>query len=247
MNITKLSLFITLFLMPSIIWSATTTTPTIAGTYVSVTVTNAVGSSGEKFSPQLLKANQNKVLYVPCVGQSITFGKIGSSTGILVDTPLDDQIAIKITGTNTNREYDLYAFIVNIGATGLVNDIQNTQFYVFSRYQAFSTSISPNLHGLEIIPRAQSKDLLPADMLLQKNDFLVPAINENIFGGNFKIDGYQLPMGTWMAVAILADSTKINFDDPTTWVAWDMAPIVFQVPWRTTVNVITAGHQRYCE
>ena len=37
-------------------------------------------------------------------------------------------------------------------------------------------------------------------------------------------------------IAIIADSTTVNFDAPNTWTAWDVATVVFSQPWTGTTT-----------
>ena len=55
------------------------------------------------------------------------------------------------------------------------------------------------------------------------------AIAEPVFGGSIILDG--VTSGTWQMVGIIADNLTIDFNDPTTWAAWDVATIVVGKPW----------------
>jgi hypothetical protein len=70
-----------------------------------------------------------------------------------------------------------------------------------------------------------------------KNDIYVKAsenpgsgaISEPVFGGSIILEG--VTSGTWQMVGIIADHLTINFNDPTTWAAWDVATIILGKPW----------------
>lgn len=58
-------------------------------------------------------------------------------------------------------------------------------------------------------------------------------VTENLVMANLGLDG--VPKGTWQIVGIIADSTSptLDFGDPTTWDAWDVATVVVGQPWLT--------------
>lgn len=57
------------------------------------------------------------------------------------------------------------------------------------------------------------------------------AVSENLVGSFLPLDG--VPQGLWQVVGIIADRTKVDFTDPTTWEAWDVGTIVIGRPWLT--------------
>jgi hypothetical protein len=65
-------------------------------------------------------------------------------------------------------------------------------------------------------------------------DNLSVAQSEVLLGGNLRLEG--LPTGLWSVTAIMADSTAVNFDDPATWDAWDVATFVLGKPWVGVTN-----------
>jgi hypothetical protein len=56
------------------------------------------------------------------------------------------------------------------------------------------------------------------------------SITETVLGGYINVDG--VTTGTWQMIAIIADNATVNFDDPTTWTAWDTATVIFGKPWK---------------
>lgn len=61
-----------------------------------------------------------------------------------------------------------------------------------------------------------------------------------ISSDGFSLEGYDLPQGTWMGIAILAKPDEIKFADARTWVSWDAKPIIFGNPLRSTLYNDTA-------
>lgn len=60
------------------------------------------------------------------------------------------------------------------------------------------------------------------------------SVTETLLGGYVTVD--SVPTGTWQLIGIVADSTAVNFDDPTTWSAWDVATFVLSQPWTGTAT-----------
>lgn len=54
--------------------------------------------------------------------------------------------------------------------------------------------------------------------------------SENVLGSSIPVDG--VTSGTWQLVGIIADKASVDFDDPSTWAAWDVATVVFGKPWK---------------
>jgi hypothetical protein len=212
----------------------------MAAPSVSVKVTAPTGSASKEFNSKIVKS----MLYTPCVdasGGAIDFGNVGTLTGTSVDNSFD-QFLIKVTGTNSDEakdgayDFDLYVFIVNIGASGTAADIANAQFYQFSRIDAFGTTTGVTLDIFALAANLDSNK-----MLLRAADFSSATIDETIMGGTIWFDQFSLPQGTWMATAIVADNATVDFEDPKTWAAWDAVPFILGTPWRTTSGTDTGG------
>jgi hypothetical protein len=56
------------------------------------------------------------------------------------------------------------------------------------------------------------------------------SITETVLGGYINLD--SVTTGTWQMIGIIADNASVNFDDPTTWTAWDVATVIFGKPWK---------------
>ncbi len=57
----------------------------------------------------------------------------------------------------------------------------------------------------------------------------VGSITDTLLASFISVDG--VVTGTWQLIGIIADSATVNFDDPNTWAAWDIATVVFSQPW----------------
>jgi hypothetical protein len=67
------------------------------------------------------------------------------------------------------------------------------------------------------------------DIFLKKVDNPGGTITETVLGGFVTVTG--LSAGTWQLVGIVAPAATVNFNDPTTWLAWDVATLVLRKPW----------------
>jgi len=62
-------------------------------------------------------------------------------------------------------------------------------------------------------------------------NFSSGSVTESLFGSFIIVDG--LDTGTWQLIGILADpNNAIDFDNPGTWVAWDVQTVMFGMPWK---------------
>lgn len=79
-----------------------------------------------------------------------------------------------------------------------------------------------------------------AAAIVKANTYIAAANNlsvaqsETLLGGNLRLEG--LPTGLWSVTAIMADSAAVNFDDPSTWDAWDVTTFVLGKPWMGATN-----------
>lgn len=55
------------------------------------------------------------------------------------------------------------------------------------------------------------------------------AQTDTLFGGYINLE--SIAAGTWQLVAIIANATTVDFDDPSTWAAWDVTTLMVGKPW----------------
>lgn len=240
LKLISIAFMLSLFL-PFNCWSAAS---------VAVSVTAPSSSSGAVSGKSIVKS----MIFSPCVNAATDFG--GATIGTVTVKPVSvsnffDQLNIKITGSNDDADkdkiydYDLYFFLVNTGGTGsaIPTTLADYQFYVFRRYNAGGvvTGSPQKLYGVDVTLRTDATDTgltnAAPDMLLRAADFSSATINEVIFGGDIFFDGYSLPQGTWLAVAILSKAgTALDLNEPKTWAVWDAVPFILGTPWKTTTN-----------
>ena len=114
-------------------------------------------------------------------------------------------------------------------------DLGANPFYTITR-NAFGT-------GPVLTPRATPAAITAAaatDIYVKTADNPgAGSLTETILGGFINLDGATT--GTWQVVAIIADKATVNFDDPTTWVAWDVATVVFGKPWKGAAGTTCTG------
>lgn len=120
---------------------------------------------------------------------------------------------------------DVYMLLFNPNGDG----ITVPKFFVVSK----STLISG---GVALSARANVSNLSPSDMYLARTSNPGGAITETLLGSFIPVDG--VPTGTWQVIGIIADHNTINFDDPSTWAAWDVATVVLRKPWTGNSNAV---------
>lgn len=134
------------------------------------------------------------------------------------DTKLD-QITIGVTydaGKTTLEKRDVY-IILHAPTGGL---------YPIKKY-ALGTS-SPTISG-PFAPDKLIGGVLSNIYLQAANNLGQGAQTETIFGGYINLE--TIATGTWQVVAIIADATKVDFEDPATWSAWDAVTLMIGKPW----------------
>ncbi len=101
-------------------------------------------------------------------------------------------------------------------------------FQVGTRYSSTSA-------GVVFVTRWDLSEIVPAtDIYLPKEKNLGGAITENLVASSLALDG--VPVGTWQVVGIIADRATVNFDDPSTWAAWDAGTVILRKPWVGNAN-----------
>lgn len=139
------------------------------------------------------------------------------------NTAIGDAVTITLAynaGSTAADLRDVYLFFYNPSAAGYNSD---PRVFVVSKTNL--TSGGPALD-----PRADIQDVSAGtDAYLSAAQNLGGAKTETLFGDYILLDGAA--DGTWQIVGIIADSTKIDFDDPSTWEAWDVATLILGKPW----------------
>lgn len=127
---------------------------------------------------------------------------------------------------SASDKLDVYVFFFNPNGDGIFSP----RFYIVSK-SALTTG------GFALVPRSALTDLdAMSDIYLPKEANPGVAITETLFGSFVSIDG--VPAGTWQLVGIVADRTTVNFDDPSTWAAWDVATVILRKPWIGSNNSV---------
>jgi len=207
---------------------------------VKVTVSAPTGSAAADFSSKLM----NNIIYTPCLSSvdatnTVTLG--GESINNKFDQLKVTLDIVNEKDTDGNYIYDLYFMMVNLSASGQLNDnILFSQIYLFERIQDGSDQLDPisvNLFGT-----AEAADLSNSEKkYLAKELFIAETYTEEIFGNSIYFDAFSLPQGTWLALAILGDGTSLKFGDPKTWAKWDADVFILGSPLKTSVGTSGDG------
>lgn len=128
-------------------------------------------------------------------------------------------------GTTKTVDRDVYLFLFNPEAVNL------PKFFVLKKNNLGSVwNISTHNSVSEIV---RTSDIyLPRWENLSTSG----AQTESVLGGTISVQAAN--SGIWQLVGIIADSTsnKLDFDDPRTWEAWDVATIILRKPWIGITN-----------
>lgn len=121
---------------------------------------------------------------------------------------------------------DVYVFFFNPNADGV-----NTSKYYFASKASIASG------GLALVARNKLSDLNPAtDIYHAKENNTGASIKESLLSAYITVDG--VPSGTWQLVGIVGDRSTIDFDNPSTWSAWDVATVVLRKPWPGSSNTV---------
>ncbi len=144
------------------------------------------------------------------------------------DTSKVDSVTVTLTyNAGKPADKDIYVFFFNPNADG----ISSPKFYMIKKRTA----------SIEITPRNNAGDIDKLnDIYLTRDKNTGDAITETILGGSVILDfsGSGIPSGTWQGMGIVADSAKIDFDDPATWTAWDVGTLIVRKPWPGSKNTV---------
>lgn len=152
---------------------------------------------------------------------------------------------IKISPCSSAAALDQITIALKYDAGKVAADKRDV-YMVFYRTDAVGNSFDPKFFPIvkrfpgpnfQVVARADVQDMndnKAADIYVTAANNLGGAITETILGGNIVLEA--LPSGLWMALSIIADSATIDFDDPSTWLAWDAVPFLLRKPWQGTAN-----------
>lgn len=175
-----------------------------------VAVTMPTGTSGAATVTAGTKPTNTK--YVPCDNATKT-----------------DAITITLTynavGTAGTVDADIYVLFYNPHDAA-------TKYYMLTRttFPVTTVSVTPR-----IAVSGSANNIVPAtDIYLAVANNPVSTVTETLFGSYVSIVG--APAGTWHVVGIVAPNATVNFDDPSTWSAWDVASFVIRKPWLGVTN-----------
>ena len=144
---------------------------------------------------------------------------------------------------------DQLAFTIKFDAGKKAEELRNV-YVIFSHPDTGLTAGSNPYLALSVFrdkltnsalfkPYATAAGIQASDTYAAATTNLGYAQTETILGGNIPLEG--LSSGLWLVTAIIGGSsisnttaTAVNFDDPSTWDAWDSKPFMLGKPWKGT-------------
>lgn len=115
---------------------------------------------------------------------------------------------------------NLYVFLYN-------PDSANKYYSVTKTTLGSSVTVTPYANVAALTAGAVANPYLAGT-----DNFAVSGV-DSLFGSHIKIDGVLT--GTWQLIGILANpASSPDFDNPATWAAWDVATVIFGMPWNST-------------
>lgn len=127
-----------------------------------------------------------------------------------------DQVTITVTydaGKTALEKRDLY-LILHSPSGGL---------FSMKKYPLGSSLTGPFTPSTLVGSDAANIYLPAADNLGQG------AQTDTVMGGYINLE--SIATGTWQLVGIIANSSTVDFDDPSTWAAWDATTLMLGKPW----------------
>lgn len=147
-------------------------------------------------------------------------------------------VATKFTPCDATK-LDQFAFTIKYDAGKVAADLQNV-YLIFHKPELATNGYFP-LVRRSITSAAPfftvyntAAQILPADTYVAATANVGGAQTEVVLGGNLPLEG--MDAGLWMVTAIIAPGTSVNFDDPSTWKAWDSIGFLLRKPWRGASN-----------
>lgn len=126
-------------------------------------------------------------------------------------------------GSNTVALPNLDTFIIFFNP----DNATAYKYYMLKRNTFPSTTVT-------IVPVTTLDNSTRGNIYLPRANYSSTTITETLMGGSLFISG--APSGVWQAVGIVADNATLNFDDTTTWKAWDVGTFMIKKPWYGTAN-----------
>lgn len=167
---------------------------------------------------------------------TLSIGAPAGSAAAAITTDKTLPIATKFTPC-TATKLDQFAFTIKYDAGKVAADLQDV-YLIFHKPELATNGYFP-LVRRSITSAAPffkvynaAAQILPTDTYVSATANVGGAQTEVVLGGNLPLEG--LDAGLWMVTAIIAPAASVNFDDPTTWKAWDSIGFLLRKPWRGT-------------
>lgn len=192
-----------------------------AATSIKVAVSFPANSAGAKIAKTLPSSTKispcNDTTKLDAVTFTVTYDATNPASTTAVPLPM----------------LDLYLFFYNPDAVGGAN-----KFYSVSKgLLGAGVAVTAYADAAAIQAAQAGATLVP--YLAGTNNFNSASFTDTVFGSSVRFDaspggiGTGLNTGTWELIGILSDSA-VNFTDPVTWVAWDVATVMLGMPWKGT-------------
>lgn len=134
-----------------------------------------------------------------------------------------DAVTITLTynagATNTLKEVYVFFFNTNY----------NPNFGAANRFYAIkkgSLATPVTFAAYNVLTSANSAT---NDIYLKASNNPGGSITDILLGSSLGLEG--APVGTWQVVGIVAANSTIDFDNPSTWSAWDVGTFIIKKPW----------------
>lgn len=189
---------------------------------IKVTASFPKGSAGEK--PDARYPTTTKTS--PCDNYTSA-----AATSTSTAPPTFDAAKFDITFDATNSkkivDRDVYLFLFN------PEGVMLPKFFVMKKNNLGSTFSILTRNDVSAISKVGDIYLPRAENLNTSG-----AVTTTLLGDSISLQAAN--SGIWQLVGIIADSTspKLDFDDPRTWEAWDVATVILRKPWNGFANQV---------
>lgn len=134
-----------------------------------------------------------------------------------------DQVTVTLTynagATNTFKEVYVVFFNPNY------RDAGNT----YSRYYAIKKGALTTPVTFAAYNSLTFANSAVNDIYLKQSNNAGGSVTDVLLGSSLGLEG--APVGTWQVVGIVAANATIDFDNPSTWSAWDVGTFIIKKPW----------------